>query len=66
MEITLTDVENELFDRLVNAGISDEIAIAHLMQNVEFEVYVDDSEEEEIDEEDAEEEETEENDGVTE
>jgi hypothetical protein len=66
MEITLTGAENELFDGLVNAGISEEIAIAHLMQNVEFEVYVDDSEEEEIDEEDAEEEETEENDGVTE
>ena len=46
MEITLTVAENEVFESLVEM-MSDEIAIAHLMQCVEFEVFVEEEEENE-------------------
>ena len=50
MEITLNAEENKVFESLCEV-MSDEIAVAHLMQNIEYEVFVNDSEEEEEDEE---------------
>ena len=69
MEIILTPEENDLFEALVNSGFSDEIAIAHLMQNADVEIFVndeEDSEEEEEYEEIEEEEEIEEQEEVIE
>ncbi|MFA6779607.1 MAG: hypothetical protein WCU80_07500 [Paludibacteraceae bacterium] len=55
MEIVLTVEENGLLENLVNAGFSDEIAIAHVMQNTDVEIFVNDCEDSEEEDEETEE-----------